>query len=80
MRTRYGLMRADGRWFHHPHDLNPTEWTAHLHEAHLWVDLDACKAAAYMHRQLRCEDVLPIEVVVSRSGQRFQATFSNVSA
>jgi hypothetical protein len=49
-------------------------------EAHLWVTLDACKAAAYLCGQLRSEDVLPIEIVVSHSGQRFQATFSNVSA
>ena len=73
LHTRYALMRADGRWFKHPSDLDPTEWTAHLQDAHLWVDLDACKAAAYLHRQLRCEDVLPIELVVSQSGQRFQA-------
>jgi len=91
-------MRADGRWFKHPHDLDPTEWTPHLQEAHLWVSLDACKAAAYSysqqpgalikrpsaapqpHRQLRCEDVLPLEVLVSQSGQRFQATYSNVTA
>ena len=80
LHTRFALMRADGRWFKHPNELDPTEWTAHLQEAHLWVDLDACKAAAYLHRQLRCEDVLPIEVVVSQSGQRIQATYSNVTA
>lgn len=80
MNVRYALMRADGRWFQHPHDLNPTEWTPRIQEAHLWVDLNACKAAAYLCGQLRCEDVLPIEIVVSQSGQRFQATYSNVSA
>lgn len=80
LHTRFALMRADGRWFKHPNELDPTEWTPHLRDAHLWVDLDACKAAAYLHRQLRCEDVLPIEVVVSQSGQRIQATYSNVSA
>lgn len=71
MNVRYALMRADGRWFQHPHDLNPTEWTPRIQEAHLW---------AYLCGQLRCEDVLPIEIVVSQSGQRFQATYSNVSA
>ena len=80
LHSRYALMRADGRWFKHPHHLDPTEWTPHLQEAHLWVSLDACKAAAYLHRQLRCEDVLPLEVLVSQSGQRFQATYSNVTA
>lgn len=80
LHTRFALMRADGRWFQHPHDLNPTEWTPHLMEAHLWVTLDACKAAAYLCGQLRSEDVLPIEIVVSPSGRRIQATFSNVSA
>ena len=80
LHSRYALMRADGRWFKHPHDLDPTEWSPHLHEAHLWVDLDASKAAAYLHRQLRCEDVLPIEVLVSPDGQRIQHTYSNVSA
>lgn len=78
--TRFALMRADGRWFKHPHDLDPSEWSPRLGDAHLWVDLDACKAAAYMHGQLRCEDVLPIEILVSQSGQRIQATYSNVSA
>lgn len=80
LHTRFALMRADGRWFKHPNQLNPSEWTAHLQEAHLWVDLDACKAAAYMHGQLRCEDVLPIEVLVTPDNQRLQATYSNVSA
>ena len=80
LHTRFALMRADGRWFKHPHELDPSEWTAHLQEAHLWVDIDACKAAAYLYGQLRCEDVLPIEVLVHQSGQRFQATYSNVTA
>ena len=78
--TRYALMRADGRWFKHPHDLDPSEWSPRIGDAHLWVDLNACKAAAYLHRQLRCEDVLPIEVLVYPNGQRVQATYSNVSA
>lgn len=78
--SRFALMRADGKWFQHPHELNPTEWTAHLKEAHLWVSLDACKAAAYLCGQLRSEDVLPIEVLISHAGQRIQATYSNVSA
>ena len=63
-----------------PTILIPRSGPPHLQEAHLWVDLDACKAAAYLHRQLRCEDVLPLEVLVSQSGQRFQATYSNVTA
>lgn len=98
LHTRFALMRADGRWFKHPNELDPTDWTSHLQEAHLWVDLDACKAAAYSysqqpgalikrpsaasqpHGQLRCEDVLPIEILVAPNGQRIQATYSNVSA
>ena len=80
LHNRFALMRADGRWFKHPNELDPTEWTTHLQEAHLWVDLDACKAAAYLHGQLRCEDVLPIEVLVTPDNQRVQATYSNVSA
>jgi len=80
MHTRYALMRADGRWFKHPHSLDATEWSPDLQEAHLWVDLDAAKAAAYLHGQLRCEDTLPIEVLVSPDGQRVQHTYSNVSA
>lgn len=73
LHTRFALMRADGRWFKHPNELNPTEWTPHLQEAHLWVDLDACKAAAYINWQFRCEDVLPLEIWVSPDGQRIQA-------
>lgn len=80
LHTRFALMRADGRWFKHPHDLEPTEWSTDLQEAHLWVDLDACKAAAYLCRQLRCEDVLPLEVLVTPAGERIQATYSNVTA
>lgn len=96
--TRFALMRADGRWFKHPNGVDPTEWSPRLGDAHLWVDLDACKAAAYLysqqpgalikrpsaasqpHGQLRCEDVLPLEVLVYPNGQRIQATYSNVSA
>lgn len=77
---RFALLRHDGRWFRHPSSDCPLEWSTDLQEAHLWVDLDACKAAAFLHRQLRCEDVLPIEVLVTPAGQRIQATYFRAGA
>lgn len=78
LRSRYALLRCDGKWFKHSSNANQAEWTTDLCAAHLWVDLDACKAAAWVHWQLRLEDVLPIEIVVTSLGQRFQATYSNL--
>lgn len=72
---RFALLRYDGHWFRHPSAEQPLEWTPHLRDAHLWVSLDACRAAAFLHWQLRCEDVLPVEVLVTPTGERIQATY-----
>ena len=45
---RYGLMNEAGMYFVHPHmyDGRWREWDHSPHDAHFWVDLDACHAAA----------------------------------
>lgn len=70
-RTRYALRRHDGCWFSHPTDTN-TEWSASIGNAHLWVDIDACVAAAFIRGKLRCEEVSIQELTLTPEGLRIQ--------
>ena len=56
-KTRYALQRHDGKFFQHPTDADPREWTTDAHSAHQWVDIDAAAAAAFIWNVLKHEEV-----------------------
>jgi hypothetical protein len=57
LKTRYVIRRADGMFFHAPTDTDIREWRPEVESAFRWVDLDACRAAAYIWHHLKGEDV-----------------------
>jgi hypothetical protein len=72
IRTRYVLRRQDGRYFHNPTVWDHREWVAEVDDAHLWVDFDACKAAAFIRGKLRLEEVNIVELAIDyTTGTRY---------
>lgn len=61
--TRYGLMNARGQYFCHAYRWGGKwlEWDHSAHDAHEWVALDACAAAAKTWQLIHGE---PLEIVL----------------
>ena len=76
LKVRYALKRHDGYWFHNPTETAPTEWSCTLNDAHLWVDRDACVAAAFIRGKLRSEEVSITELLLTKDGQRHQLSLA----
>lgn len=74
--VRYTLQRYDGAYFHHPSPFDQREWVRDLQVAHLWVDINACAAAAYLHTQLHHEDVQVLQVLLTPTGNREEAHYA----
>lgn len=73
---RYALQRYDGAYFHHPSMFDAREWVSDLQVAHLWVDIHACAAAAYLHSQLHHEEVQVTPVLLTPTGNRVEARYA----
>ena len=64
-KIRYVIRRADGMFFHTPTDTDTREWRPEVGSAFRWVDLSACRAAAYSWHRLKGEDVRIITLTLS---------------
>jgi len=54
---RYLLQRADGAFFRHPTNEDVTEWITSHQGAHQWASFEGAKAAAFVWRHLKGEEV-----------------------
>ena len=61
---RYGLMNARGEYFCHAYRYGDKwhEWDLSAHDAHEWVDLDACRSAARAWELIHEEPLLVIKL------------------
>ena len=61
---RYGLMNANGKYFVHPYLYGGKwrEWDINAYDAHEWVDLDVCRAAARTWELVHGEPLLVVEL------------------
>ena len=63
-RKRFGLMNAHGHYFCHAYRYGDKwlEWDLSAHDAHEWVDVDACRSAAKAWELIHGEPLLVVEL------------------